>query len=281
MRGAAHDRAFSDRTLPRKTIESPAEIPMTIQAGHPPRALRDPRADRRGRHGRGLPGEGHAPRAATSRSRSCRRTCPPRPSSASASSARRRRSRSSRTRTSARSTTSATRTAPTTSSWSTSRARRSRTGSAAGRSRSSRRSASAIEIADALDTAHRQRHRAPGPEARQRDADEVGREAARLRPREARRADASPVVSGDEPADGAPGEPAADDARHDPRDVPVHGAGAARGQGRRRAHRHLRVRLRALRDGDGPEGVHGQEPGVADRLDHDVASRRRSRRSSR
>ena len=76
--------------------------------------------------------------------------------SASASSARRRRSRSSRIRTSARSTTSAARARPSTSSWSTSRARRSRTASRRARCRSSRRCATAIEIADALDKAHRQ-----------------------------------------------------------------------------------------------------------------------------
>ena len=44
-------------------------------------------------------------------------------------------------------------------------------------------------------------------------------------------------LAGDEPADGAPAEPAADDARHDPRHVPVHGARAARGRRRRRAQR--------------------------------------------
>ena len=42
-----------------------------------------------------------------------------------------------------------------------------------------------IQIADALDEAHRHGHRAPRPEARQRDAHEVGREAARLRPGQA------------------------------------------------------------------------------------------------
>ena len=56
-------------------------------------------------------------------------------------------------------------------------------------------------------------------------------------------------LAGHEPADGAPGEPAADVARHDPRHVPVHVTRAARGEGGRRAQRHLRVRLRALRDG--------------------------------
>ena len=59
-----------------------------------------------------------------------------------------------------------------------------------------------------------------------------------------------------------------DAGRHDPRDVPVHGAGAARGQGGRRADGHLRARGDALRDGDGEEGVFGDEPGVSDHRDH-------------
>ncbi len=50
---------------------------------------------------------------------------------------------------------------------------------------------------------------------------------------------------------------------HDPRNVPVHVARAARGQGGRRAVGHLRLRRRALRDGDGQEGVLGSEPGLA------------------
>ena len=120
--------------------------------------------------------------------------------------------------------------------------------------------------------------RAPRPEARQRHADEVGREAARLRPREVSGRGAA-GVRGLAPGDRGAGEPAPDGARHDPRHVPVHGARAARRQGGRRAHRHLRLRLRALRDGHGPEGVHGKEPGVADLLDHEGATRRRSRRS--
>ena len=45
----------------------------------------------------------------------------------------------------------------------------------------------AIEIADALDKAHRAGHHPPRSQARQRHADEVGREAARLRTGEAAR----------------------------------------------------------------------------------------------
>ena len=55
---------------------------------------------------------------------------------------------------------------------------------------------------------------------------------------------------------------------HDPRHVPVHGAGAARGQGGRRSDGPLRIRLRPLRDGDGEESVLGVEPGVAHHGDH-------------
>ncbi len=109
--------------------------------------------------------------------------------------------------------------------------------------------------------------RPPGPEAGQRDADEVGREAARLRPREVPGGGARRVVGRVAARDRDAGEPAADRARHGPRHVPVHGARAARGQGRRRAERHLRVRRRPLRDGDGQEGVLGLEPGLAHRRD--------------
>ncbi len=113
-----------------------------------------------------------------------------------------------------------------------------------------------------------ERHRPPRPEARQHHADEVGREAPRLRPGEARDSGQAGRLAGHEHADGAAAEPAADVPRHDPRDLPVHGARAARGRRGRRAQRHLRVRLRPLRDADGPEGVHRQEPGEPDLLDH-------------
>ena len=106
--------------------------------------------------------------------------------------------------------------------------------------------------------------RAPGPEARQRDADEIGREAARLRSGEGDGAgDAARQPDGISNAAGA------DAGRHDPRNVPVHGAGAAGGEGGRRTDRHLRAGSGSLRDGDGKEGVLGDEPGVAHLLDHD------------
>ena len=61
--------------------------------------------------------------------------------------------------------------------------------------------------------------------------------------------------------------PAPHAAGDDPRDVPVHGAGAARRERGRRAERHLRFRRRALRDGHGEEGLRRQEPGEPHRLD--------------
>ena len=120
------------------------------------RSLRDRCAHRRGRDGGGLQGAGHAAGADGRDQSPAAASCLRRPRSGSVSSARRRRSRSSRIRTSARSTTWAARARPSTSSWSTSRARRCRIGWRRGRCRSSRRCATGMEIADALDKAHRQ-----------------------------------------------------------------------------------------------------------------------------
>ena len=88
-------------------------------------------------------------------------------------------------RTSARSTTSGARNGHRrTSSWSTSRARRWRRASAGALPLEQTLAVSRIEIADALDKAHRAGHRPPGSQAGQHHADEVGRQAARLRSRE-------------------------------------------------------------------------------------------------
>ena len=87
----------------------------------------------------------------------------------------------------------------------------------------------AVQIADALDHAHRAGHRAPRPEAEQRHADAGGREAARLRAG-ARIAPLS-VCRRCSP-DGRPTRRAPDRRRHDRRHVPVHGARAGGGQAR-------------------------------------------------
>ncbi len=68
-------------------------------------------------------------------------------------------------------------------------------------------------------------------------------------------------------ADGSAGQRASHRARDGPRDLPVHGARAARRRRGGRALRHLRVRRRAVRNGDGQESIHGQEPGLSDRFD--------------
>ncbi len=95
--------------------------------------------------------------------------------------------------------------------------------------------------------------RAPGSEAGKRHVDEVRGQAARLR---SGQGDGAGAVEGQ--PDGAADAAGSHAGRHDPRDVPVHGAGTARGQGGRRADGHLRVRRDPLRDGDGEEGVHGR-----------------------
>ena len=127
---------------------------------------------------------------ARSRSRSCPRTSPPTPSVASASSARRRDLAPSTIRTSARSTTSVTRDGDRLPGHGVSRGRDAR--------RPAARGALPLDQVLALRDRDRRRarqgapagHRPSRPEARQRHADEDGREAARLRPGEARGAGA-------------------------------------------------------------------------------------------
>ena len=249
---------------------------MTARGRHAPRSLRDPRAARRGRDGRGLQGAGHAARAHR-RDQGAAGAVGRRPRRrASASSARRRRSRSSRIRTSARSTTSDGRARPSTSSWSFLEGETLGERLAKGALPLEQTLRYGVEIADALDKAHRQgivhRDLKPGNVMLTKSGVKLldfGLAKAM--------APATPQASLTVAADAA----GADAGRHDPRDVPVHGAGAAGGEGGRRADGHLRAGRGALRDGDGEEGVFGNEPGLADLRDPERRTRRRSPRSSR
>ena len=94
----------------------------------------------------------------------------------------------------------------------------------------------------------------PGPEAGQRGPDEVWGEAPGLRARQG--GGGSITDRGPEPC--AHRGPAAHGEGLDPGDLPVHGAGAARGARGRRADRHLRPRGAALRDGDRATGLPGR-----------------------
>ena len=118
-----------------------------------------------GGHGRRVRGGGHEARAARRAQVparwSWRRTRRP----SSASSARRARPRPSTTPASAPSTRSSSTRGSTSSSWSCSRARRSPSGIGRGRSSSARSLDLAIQIADALESAHAQGHRPPRPQA--------------------------------------------------------------------------------------------------------------------
>ena len=120
-----------------------------------------------------------------------------------------------------------------------------------------------IQIADALDSGPPRRHRPSRSEARQHHADEVGREAARFRAGEDRRAGSrwQSVDAADDAAgpDGSKATILGTFQYMAPEQLEGHGG--------RRAHRHLRVRRGALRDGHGEEGVRGEEPGEPDRGD--------------
>ena len=118
--------------------------------------------------------------------------------------------------------------------------------------------------------------RPPGPEARQRHADDLRDQAPRFRPREGLLSD---HASGKSDRTAHAGEP--DRGGNDPRNAPVHGAGAARGQRSRRADRHLRAGRGALRNGHRQEAIFRNESGVAHRSDPAHRARRRSPASNR
>ncbi len=130
-----------------------------------------------------------------------------------------------------------------------------------------------IEIADALDRAHRQsivhRDLKPGNIMLTRSGVKLldfGLAKVMAPP-----LDKSAVPRSDVDADAGRLQPHAGGL--DPRDLRVHGSRTARGKGGGRAHGHLRVRRRSLRDGDGPEGLLGHEPGVADLQHHEGGAR--------
>src|ERR1700737_1009654 len=107
------------------------------------------------------------------------------------------------------------------------------------------------------------RNRAQGPEARQCHVDEVGRETSRLRAGQTSKASSS----GGGPDLGADGGERSHQRGDDPRNRGLYGSGANRGEERRPTNGHLRARRGALRDGNGAEGLHWNEPGLTDRLD--------------
>ena len=239
----------------------------------PRRALPGPGAHRPGRIGHDLSRRARdaAPQASRSKfsTTSCRATI----SRSSASVARRRRSPRSTTSTSSRSTTSAARpTAGSTSRWSCSRARRSTTCSRARSTLSVERAADIlIQVGEALMEAHaigyvhrdlRPRNIFLAGAPRQGEL----RQAARLRPREARR---------DRCAGGV------DEPRHDVRRSALHVARASARRSHRSARRHLSARLRRVRDADRRAAVHRQPRVRHPHRSRSPRFRRRCRRGGR
>ncbi len=129
----------------------------------------------------------------------------------------------------------------------------------------------AIQIASALDTAHRagivHRDLKPGNIMLTRSGGASAPPMAKLLDFGLAKASA-PAVAGADRSMRPTRAAQLDGAGHDPRDVSVHGAGAARRPRGRRAHGHLRVRRGAVRDAHREEGVRGHEPRERECRDH-------------
>ena len=206
---------------------------MTLVAGSEARALRDPVAARRGRDGRGLQSAGHAARA-DGRGEGAAGA------HVGLAEVRQRFEREAKTISQlshphicALYDVGHARARPTTWSWSFSKARRWRIASRRGALPLEQALRYGIEIADALDKAHRQgivhRDLKPGNVMLTKSGVKLldfglAKAMAPRRRQQARALTSLPTQQG------------LTQEGHDPRDVPVHGAGAARGQGGRRAH---------------------------------------------
>ena len=134
----------------------------------------------------------------------------------------------------------------------------------------------AIEIADALDKAHRQRHHAPRSEARQHHAHQVRCEAARLWIGEAQAASLS-FRSG---LAGLHGSRRRHGAGNDPGHASIHGSRTGGRQSSGCKGGYFCVWRRDLRNGDGKESLRRQEPGQLDRSDSGARACADHRRSN-
>ena len=248
---------------------------MTLEAGHRLGPYDDPRAARRRRHGRGLPGARHAARSRRRRSRCCPSDWRATPTRSRASSARPRRSPRSPTRTSSPSTTSAPADGV---SYAVTELLDGRDAARAARSRrrcrrAGRSRSAAADRRRALAAAHDKGivHRDLKPENvfLTRDG---RRQDPRLRPRAAGRA-----RRGDRP-EATVDRPHASRGRARHRRLHVARAGARRA--RRPAIGHLRVRRDALRDARGQARVPGRHDGRDDERRSCARSRLRSRRAA-